>query len=69
MGAKTGMQVTFTDEVNGKPPVTQYHEVESTDETVIAEQLAATALEYEARIPEVSDTANLKTNVAVEVTL
>lgn len=68
MGEKTGMRVTFTDEVNGKPDVTSYHEVESTDETVIAAQLAATALEYENRVEIDSTVANLKTNVAVEVT-
>lgn len=49
MGDKTGLTVTFTDEVNGKVDCTCYHEIESVDSTVIAEQLSKAALEYEAR--------------------
>lgn len=67
MGTKTGMTVTFIDDVNGKPPVTSYHEVESIDSAVIAEQLAITAREYEARIPEAVTQATPVTGVAVVV--
>lgn len=63
------MQVTFIDEVNGKLPVTQFHEIESVDDVVIAEQLAASALEYEARVPKAAVTSKLKTNVEVKVAL
>ena len=48
-GNKTRMEVTFIDEVNGKDSVTCLHEVESSDEAVIAEQLSLAALEFEAR--------------------
>lgn len=52
MGEKTGLQVTFIDEVNGKANCTCRHEIESVDPAVIAEQLSIAALEYEGRIPE-----------------
>lgn len=65
MTGKTGMAVVFTDAVNGKPPVTQYHEVESTDDAVIAEQLSAAAIEYESRVAPVVTASKLKLNTAV----
>lgn len=65
-GVKTGMTVTFVDEVNGKPDITFYHEVESTDDAVIAEQLAAVAMEYESRVPVVVVASKLKLDVAVK---
>lgn len=69
MNGKTGMEVTFIDELNGKPPITQYHEVESVDDAVIAEQLALSALEYESRIPISAGTSKLALNVVVEATV
>ena len=38
--AKVGLMITLTDEVNGKPDLTHYHEVESLDEEVIANELS-----------------------------
>jgi hypothetical protein len=66
MNGKTGMEVTFIDELNGKPDVTQYHEVESTDDTVIEDELAEAALEYEARIPPVIVASKLALRTAVK---
>lgn len=66
MNGKTGMEVTFIDELNGKPDVTQYHEVESTDDTVIEDELAQAALEYESRIPPVIVASKLALRTAVK---
>lgn len=55
MSDKIGLTVTFTDEVNGKVDCTCYHEIESVDSTVIAEQLSKAALEYEARAATVAE--------------
>ena len=49
-GGKTSMTVTFIDQVNDKEDITCYHEIESTDDAIIAEQLSATATEYESRV-------------------
>lgn len=65
-GNKTRMEVTFIDEVNGKDSVTCLHEVESTDSTVIAEQLSLAALEYEARTVASPDAPVLVTGEVVE---
>ena len=46
---KVGMLVTFIDEVNGKPDLTHYHEIESVNPEVIGNELSLVALEYEAR--------------------
>lgn len=65
-GGKTRMEVTFKDEVNGKVDCTCLHEVESTDSTIIAEQLSIAALEYEARAATTPDAPILVTGEAVE---
>lgn len=71
MGEKTSMEVTFIDEVNGKTNCTCRHEIESTDSTVIAEQLSLAALEYEARAATSEVVPTLVTGEAVtaEVTI
>ena len=70
-GNKTRMEVTFIDEINGKDSVTCLHEVESSDEAVIAEQLSLAALEYEARAATSEVVPTLVTGEAVtaEVTI
>ena len=47
--AKVGLMITLTDEVNGKPDLTHYHEVESVDQEVIDATLAQLAQDYEDR--------------------
>lgn len=69
MGDKTGLTVTFTDEVNGKVDCTCYHEIESVDSTVIAEQLSKAALEYEARAATVTEAPVLVTGQEVTATI
>jgi len=66
-GGKTYLEVTFTDEVNGKQSVTQLHEIESIDEVVIAEQLTLSAIEFENRLGEKVQTVNqIETGVEVK---
>jgi hypothetical protein len=65
--AKVGLVVTFTDEVNGKPPVTHYHEVESTDQDVIEATLSWAAQEYEERPAEGPPLPDLTTDTPITV--
>ncbi len=63
---KTYLEVTFIDEINGKPSVTSKHEIESLDEAVINEQLTLSALEYESRVEAVQTPKTIVTGVEVK---
>lgn len=62
---KTGLTVTFYDEVNGKAPCTCYHEVESIEPSEIEAALIAASLEYESRLAPAVERAEIATGVDV----